>query len=46
MDSARICFEKAKALFEQGYKNKNVYNEVQDELYLADILLEINNIDG
>ncbi len=45
MDSARICFEKVKTLFEQGYKNKNVY-EVQDELYLADILLEIKNIDG
>ncbi len=45
LDSARICFRKSKLIFEKGYKNKNVYNEIQDELYLKDILSAIERID-
>ncbi|MFL0082025.1 hypothetical protein V2647_10245 [Tenacibaculum maritimum] len=44
-DSAKICFKKAEQLYNKGYKNSDIYNEVQDELYLSDILDELKNID-
>jgi len=42
IDSAKFCLTKALELFNKGYKNKDVYNEIQDELYLSDILTELN----
>lgn len=45
IDSAKSCFQQSKLLFEMGYKNDDVYNEVQDELYLKDILSAIREID-
>lgn len=38
LDSAKVCFKKSEALFNKGYKITDFYNEVQDELYLSDIL--------
>lgn len=40
-DSAKVNFKKSLTLFEQGYALKDYYNEVQDELYLSDILTEL-----
>lgn len=36
-DSSKINFEKSLVLFKEGYAKKDVYNEVQDELYEEDI---------
>ena len=45
MDSAKICFKKSEELFNKGYKLNDVYNEVQDELYLSDIIEELKYFD-
>jgi tetratricopeptide (TPR) repeat protein len=45
IDSAKTCFKKAEELFNKGYKIKDIYNEVQDELYLSDILEELEYFD-
>lgn len=45
-DSALKLLKQSKELYLKGYKNKNVYNEVQDEVYLSDIEVEINIIEN
>ncbi len=44
IDSAKVFFNKSLNLYSQGYKNSDVYTEVQDELYLSDIEAEINKL--
>ncbi|KPM33410.1 Hypothetical protein I595_313 [Croceitalea dokdonensis DOKDO 023] len=44
-DSSLISFRKSKQLFEKGRKIKDFYNEIPNELYLADILKEISSLD-
>lgn len=41
-DSAKINFKKSLTLFNKGYTSEDKYNEVQDELYLSDILIELD----
>ncbi|WP_077399122.1 tetratricopeptide repeat protein [Cellulophaga omnivescoria] len=41
LDSSKVCFKKSIELFNKGYKIKDIYNEVQDELYLSDIIEEL-----
>ena len=45
IDSAQNCFIKSEELFNKGYKIKDMYNEVQDELYLSDIIEELKYFD-
>ena len=45
LDSAKVNFKKSMKLFNDGYKMKDVYNEVQDELYLTDIVEELKHFD-
>tara|TARA_B110000037_G_C17037917_1_gene472408 strand:+ start:254 stop:1072 length:819 start_codon:yes stop_codon:yes gene_type:complete len=45
LDSAKACFKKSIELFNKGYKIKDIYNEVQDELYISDILEELKYFD-
>ncbi len=45
LDSAKVNFEKSLESFNKGYKHKDIYNEVLDELYLSDILIEIKKFD-
>ena len=45
IDSSKASFNKSLKLFNNGYKHKDIYNEVQDELYLSDILIELNYFD-
>ena len=45
-DSAQISLNKSLELFNNGYKHKDIYNEVSNELYLSDILLAIDSLNG
>lgn len=45
LDSAKASFNKSFELFNKGYKHKDTYNEVLDELYLSDILIELKKFD-
>jgi tetratricopeptide (TPR) repeat protein len=45
VDSAKTSFKMSLELFNNGYKNTDEYTEVADELYLSDILEEINSFD-
>jgi len=41
LDSSSIYFEKALHLYDQGYKHKDLYNEVFQEIYRKDIVAEM-----
>lgn len=43
-DSTLILLKQSKELYLKGYKNKDIYNEVQDELYLSDIEQLLNKL--
>lgn len=43
-DSAKISLNKSLELFNNGYKHKDIYNEVSNELYLSDILLAMGSL--
>lgn len=43
-DSARFNLKKSLKLFNTGYKHKDIYNEVSNELYLSDILFAIEDL--
>ena len=45
VDSSKFCFKKAEELFRKGYKIQDIYNEVQSELYLSDIIEELKYFD-
>jgi len=44
-DSSLVLLKKSKELYNQGYKQKDTYNEIQDELYLSDIERAINELE-
>ncbi len=43
-DSSKVNLEKSLSLYKEGYANKDIYNEVQDELYKADIEDELSQL--
>lgn len=42
-DSAKICFEKALQQYDKGYRVKDIYNEVFNEIYREDITNKIEH---
>ncbi len=44
-DSSLYFLVQSKELYLEGYKSRDVYNELQDELYLSEIQSEINSLE-